>query len=209
MPGDSTPVSVVGCTPIVPVVDAKVPATNAKELIVRQNARNGEMNDASGGHGTIPHPLPECVMKAWFAFVGLQGLPPAEVQPGHTAVVSAFADPGVKAGGQDGQRHQRAAGRKAMPVFRREMAKYVALVMKGAGTRSELGAQQAGTFGVDLWLAFDQRILGTQQLRVLDGVGHGARQGDGPSVRSTHACGACHGVGHRRRLQDRGRGVWW
>ena len=33
MPGDFTPIAVVGYTPVVLVVNAKVPATNAKEFI--------------------------------------------------------------------------------------------------------------------------------------------------------------------------------
>ena len=55
MPGDFTPIAVVGYTPVVLVVNAKVPATNAKELIALLKARGGEMNFASGGNGTILH----------------------------------------------------------------------------------------------------------------------------------------------------------
>jgi len=55
MPGDFTPIAVVGYTPVVLVVNAKVPATNAKELIALLKAKGGEMNFASGGNGTILH----------------------------------------------------------------------------------------------------------------------------------------------------------
>ena len=55
MPGDFTPIAVVGYTPMVLVVNAKLPATNAKELIALLKARGGEMNYASGGNGTILH----------------------------------------------------------------------------------------------------------------------------------------------------------
>jgi tripartite-type tricarboxylate transporter receptor subunit TctC len=55
MPGDFTPIAVVGYTPVVLVVNAKVPATNAKELIALLKSKNGEMNFASGGNGTILH----------------------------------------------------------------------------------------------------------------------------------------------------------
>lgn len=55
MPGDFTPIAVVGYTPVVLVVNAKVPTQNAKELVALLKARNGEMNFASGGNGTILH----------------------------------------------------------------------------------------------------------------------------------------------------------
>jgi tripartite-type tricarboxylate transporter receptor subunit TctC len=55
MPGDFTPVAVVGYTPIVLVVNAKVPAQNAKEFIALLKSRNGDMTYASGGNGTILH----------------------------------------------------------------------------------------------------------------------------------------------------------
>ena len=55
MPGDFTPIAVVGYTPVVLVVNAKVPAANSKELIALLKARGGEMNFASGGNGTILH----------------------------------------------------------------------------------------------------------------------------------------------------------
>jgi tripartite-type tricarboxylate transporter receptor subunit TctC len=55
MPGDFTPIAVIGYTPIVLVVNAKVPAKDAKELVALLKARGGEMNYASGGNGTILH----------------------------------------------------------------------------------------------------------------------------------------------------------
>ena len=55
MPGDFTPISVVGYTPVLLVVNAKVPASNAKEFIALLKARNGDMTFASGGNGTILH----------------------------------------------------------------------------------------------------------------------------------------------------------
>lgn len=55
MPDDFTPIAVVGYTPIVLVVNAKVPANNAKELQALLKQKNGEMNFASGGNGTILH----------------------------------------------------------------------------------------------------------------------------------------------------------
>jgi tripartite-type tricarboxylate transporter receptor subunit TctC len=55
MPGDFTPIAVVGYTPIVLVVHPKVAATNAREFSALLKARGGEMNYASGGNGTILH----------------------------------------------------------------------------------------------------------------------------------------------------------
>jgi tripartite-type tricarboxylate transporter receptor subunit TctC len=55
MPGDFTPIAVVGYTPVVLVVNAKVPATNSKEFIALLKAKNGDMTYASGGNGTILH----------------------------------------------------------------------------------------------------------------------------------------------------------
>ena len=55
MPDDFTPIAVVGYTPVVLVVNAKLPAHNAQELIALLKARNGQLNYASGGNGTILH----------------------------------------------------------------------------------------------------------------------------------------------------------
>ncbi|MEN9418763.1 MAG: hypothetical protein RI988_2383 [Pseudomonadota bacterium] len=55
MPGDFTPIAVCGYTPVVLVVNPKVPATQAKEFIAQLKARNGDMTYASGGNGTILH----------------------------------------------------------------------------------------------------------------------------------------------------------
>ena len=55
MPNDFTPIAIIGYTPVVLVVNAKVPANNAKELIALLKAKGSEMNYASGGNGTILH----------------------------------------------------------------------------------------------------------------------------------------------------------
>ncbi|HSW07379.1 Bug family tripartite tricarboxylate transporter substrate binding protein [Aquabacterium sp.] len=55
MPGDFTPIAICGYTPVVLVVNPKVPATNAKELAALLKAKPGELNFASGGNGTILH----------------------------------------------------------------------------------------------------------------------------------------------------------
>ena len=213
MPGDFTPIAVIGYTPVVLVVNAKVPAKDAKEFIALLKSRNGDMTYASGGNGTILHlasamfldeakvaarhipykgvgpmvtdliggqvdfataalpsvqphlksgalraigmataqraaaapeiptfveqGLPGYVVDAWFAVVGPKGLPPAEVQRIHAAVVAAFGDPEVKeAMAKQGNVISVGPADKAMPFFRSELAKYATLVKK-AGVEAQ------------------------------------------------------------------------
>lgn len=207
MPGDFTPIAVVGYTPVVLVVNAKVPANNAKELIALLKSKGGDMDFASGGNGTILHlatemfldeagikahhipykgvgpmltdliggqvqfataalpsvqahiksgalraigvataqrvsaapeiptfaeqGLPNYVVEAWFAVLGPKGLPSAEVQRVHAALVTAFNDPAVKeAMAKQGNVINVGAADQAMQFFRSEKAKYAALVKK-------------------------------------------------------------------------------
>ena len=56
MPGDFTPIAVVGNTPMVLVVNPhKLPVANSAELIAALKAKPGEYNFGSGGSGTILH----------------------------------------------------------------------------------------------------------------------------------------------------------
>jgi len=213
MPGDFTPISVVGYTPVVLVVNPKVPAKDAKELAALLKARNGDMTFASGGNGTILHlasemfldeakakarhipykgvgpmvtdliggqvdfgtaalpslqghlksgalraigiataqraaaapdiptfveqGMPNYVVEAWFAVVAPKGLPPAEVQRIHAAVVAAFNDTEVKeAMAKQGNVINVGPTDKAMPFFRSELAKYAQIVKK-AGVEAQ------------------------------------------------------------------------
>ena len=52
---DITPIAIVGSTPIVLVVNPKVPAKNAQELIALLKAKPDELNYGSSGNGTILH----------------------------------------------------------------------------------------------------------------------------------------------------------
>jgi len=61
---DITPISVVGSTPFVLVVNAKVPAKNAKELQALLKAKPSEYNYASSGNGTIIHLAGEMAIDA-------------------------------------------------------------------------------------------------------------------------------------------------
>lgn len=56
MPGDFTPIAVVGSTPMVLVVNPrKLTVTNSRELISALKAKPGNYNFGSGGSGTILH----------------------------------------------------------------------------------------------------------------------------------------------------------
>ena len=65
MPGDFTPIAVVGATPMVLVVNpAKVAATNSREFIALLKSKPGTFNFASGGNGTILHLATELYLDA-------------------------------------------------------------------------------------------------------------------------------------------------
>jgi len=55
MPDDFTPIAVCGYTPVVLVVNPKVPANNAKEFTALLKEKKGDLTYASGGNGTILH----------------------------------------------------------------------------------------------------------------------------------------------------------
>ncbi len=55
MPDDFTPIAIIGSTPIVLVVNPKVPAKDSREFAALLKAKPGELNYASGGNGTILH----------------------------------------------------------------------------------------------------------------------------------------------------------
>ncbi len=52
---DITPIAIIGTTPMVLVVNPKLPVHNAKELAALLKARPGQINYGSGGNGTILH----------------------------------------------------------------------------------------------------------------------------------------------------------
>ena len=213
MPGDFTPIAVVGYTPIVLVVNPKVPAKDAKELIALLKAKGDTMNYASSGNGTILHlacalfldeagvkarhipykgvgpmitdviggqvdfataalpsvqahlksgslraigattaqrvpaapdiptfveqGLPNYVVEAWFAVIGPKGLPIADMQRIHAAVVSSFNDPAVKeAMASQGNVINIQSSEQSAAFFRSEMARY-AQVVKRAGVEAQ------------------------------------------------------------------------
>ena len=52
---DITPIAIVGTTPIIVLVNPKLPANNSKELVALLRAKPGELNYGSSGNGTILH----------------------------------------------------------------------------------------------------------------------------------------------------------
>ena len=52
---DITPIAIIGFTPIVLVVNSKVPAKDSKEFVALLKSKPGLINYASGGNGTILH----------------------------------------------------------------------------------------------------------------------------------------------------------
>ena len=67
---DITPIAVVGFTPIVLVVNPKVPAQNSRELVALLKAKPGVLNYASSGNGTILHLAAEMYVDEAGAKVG-------------------------------------------------------------------------------------------------------------------------------------------
>jgi tripartite-type tricarboxylate transporter receptor subunit TctC len=96
MPGDFTPIAVVGFTPMVLVVNpAKMPANNAKEFFALLKAKPGQYNFASGGNGTILHLATELVMEA--AGTSAKHIPYKGVGPMVTDLISGQVDFGTVA----------------------------------------------------------------------------------------------------------------
>ena len=64
MPGDFTPIALMGATPMVLVVNpSKVSATNSREFIALLKSKPNTLNYASGGTGTILHLATELVLE--------------------------------------------------------------------------------------------------------------------------------------------------
>ena len=62
--GDITPITVIGGSPFVFVVNPKLPAKNAKELQALLKSKPSELNFASSGNGTIIHLAGEMMIEA-------------------------------------------------------------------------------------------------------------------------------------------------
>lgn len=93
---DITPISVIGSTPFVLVVNpAKVPARDAKELQAFLKAKPGAYNYASSGNGTIIHLAGEMVVDAMGAEV--KHVPYKGVGPQLTDLIGGQVEMGVVA----------------------------------------------------------------------------------------------------------------
>jgi len=65
MPGDFTPIALIGSTPMVLVTNPnKIAARNAREFFAALKAKPGSYNFGSGGNGTILHLAAELVLEA-------------------------------------------------------------------------------------------------------------------------------------------------
>jgi tripartite-type tricarboxylate transporter receptor subunit TctC len=92
---DITPISVVGATPFVLVVNPKVPAKNVNELVAFLKAKPGAYNYASSGNGTVIH-----LAAAMFvdeAGVDVRHVPYKGVGPMVTDLISGQVELGVVA----------------------------------------------------------------------------------------------------------------
>jgi tripartite-type tricarboxylate transporter receptor subunit TctC len=96
MPGDFTPIAVIGSTPMVLVVNpSKMQATNSKEFVALLKARPGAYNFASGGNGTILHLASELVLEQ--AGATARHIPYKGVGPMVTDLLSGQVDFGTAA----------------------------------------------------------------------------------------------------------------
>ncbi len=93
---DITPISIIGGSPFVLVVNAKaIPSTNARELQAYLKARPDQLNYASSGNGTILHLAGEMFIQA--ADVNVRHIPYKGMGPMITDLVSGQVQLGVAA----------------------------------------------------------------------------------------------------------------
>ena len=92
---DITPIAVIGATPLVLVINPKVPATNMKELVALFKANPGKYNYASSGNGTILHLAPEMFKDVTQTFV--THIPYRGVAPMVQDIIAGQVDMGVLA----------------------------------------------------------------------------------------------------------------
>ena len=104
---DFVPISLVGATPLLLLVNPKLPVYSVKELVDYARARPGKLNYASGGNGTVIHLAAELLK----ASTGMQitHLPYKGAGPAMTAVLAGEAD--MMVNGLSSARPQMKAGR--------------------------------------------------------------------------------------------------
>jgi tripartite-type tricarboxylate transporter receptor subunit TctC len=92
---DITPIAVIGATPLVLVVNPKLPANTMKELVALFKANPGKYNYASSGNGTILHLAPELFKEVTQTFV--THIPYRGVAPMVQDIIGGQVDMGVLA----------------------------------------------------------------------------------------------------------------
>ena len=92
---DITPITVIGTTPLIIVVNPKVPASNVKELVAFLKAKPGAYNYASSGNGTIIHLAGEMFVEE--AGVEVRHVPYKGVGPQVVDLISGQVEFGVVA----------------------------------------------------------------------------------------------------------------
>jgi tripartite-type tricarboxylate transporter receptor subunit TctC len=92
---DITPIAIVGATPMVLVVNPKLPAKNMNELVALFKANPGKYNYASSGNGTILHLAPELFKEVTQTFV--THIPYRGVAPMVQDIIGGQVDMGVLA----------------------------------------------------------------------------------------------------------------
>ena len=90
---DITPITVLGSTPLIIVVNPKVPAHNVKELVAFLKAKPGAYNYASSGNGTIIHLAGEMFVEE--AGVDVRHVPYKGVGPQVVDLISGQVEFGV------------------------------------------------------------------------------------------------------------------
>jgi tripartite-type tricarboxylate transporter receptor subunit TctC len=92
---DITPISVIGTTPLILIVNPKVPAKNVRELIAFLKAKPGGYNYGSSGNGTIIHLAGEMFVQE--AGVDVRHVPYKGVAPQVIDMISGQIELGVVA----------------------------------------------------------------------------------------------------------------
>ena len=87
---DFAPISLVGATPLLVLVNPKVPARSIRDLVDYAKANHGKLNFASGGNGTVIHLTVEMLSQA--AGIKMVHVPYKGAGPGLTAIMAGEAD---------------------------------------------------------------------------------------------------------------------
>lgn len=144
MPGDFTPIAVVGATPMVLVVNpAKVSATNSKEFIALLKAKPGVLNFASGGNATILHLAAELFLDA--SGTQARHIPYKGVGPMVTDLIGGQVDFGVVAL-PSVQGHIRSGALRAIGLLSPQRT-------QAAPEIATFAEQGLADFSVDAWFA--------------------------------------------------------